>query len=616
MPQAESTTAQEAALAALRKGFAPVPIPSKSKNPGFAGWQDYSTTEDEVPEAFEGNLGLLLGEPSEGLVDIDLDCPEAEALADLYLPKTPMVHGRKSHPRSHRWYVVDPVPKTVRFQDPRRDANGKQPTIIEIRSTGGQTVIPPSVHPSGETLRWERGQWAKPKTLPRTTLVQSVAQLAACSLLARHWPGEGARHDVALALAGGLLRNGWDVDEAATFICSAASIGGDDEAEDRRLDVLSTARRLEDGGETVGWPTLVELLTEPVVKRLKKWLMLEDDDDGSEGMRNKRLVGEAIRKGVPEPEWVIPGILYAGHVTWMQGEPGDGKTLLALRWLLDTVNAGRNVMLIDEESGLRMTAERLAMMGADPDLLDARLHYYERPGLTTHEDDVLSLVQEARTLRPDLVVLDSAADSITQSGISEDSSTEVTGWYKTLIAPLAFDYGAAVLVIDHVPKPGKDSVKGYARGSGAKKAKTDAAWKVEKVSDFGIDPPTIGLVELRRDKDRLGRLPSRINFRIGVTRQGKTIVEQQDKSVVVERSPEEDLKGRLIEWLQDNAATEAEAKSTKEVRAGVTGKASTIIRALAELADEYGSPVDFYKDGETKKWWAHREIILEVDFTE
>lgn len=596
------------ALQAFKSGYSPIPIPKKTKIPDLDNWLDIRfSTPREISSTFNGgNVGLLLGEPSGGLIDVDLDAPEAGELADLFLPHTDLVHGRTSSPRSHRWYMVDPIPKTKKFADPTDRAS-----LVEIRSTGGQTIVPPSLHPSGERLRWASDPWAEPADLPRATLVSAVAHLSACTLVARHWP-TGSRHDAALALAGGLLRAGWDEPQTVRFVCAAAQVGGDEEAAQRRRDVETTAQRLKEGGETQGWPTLVEILGERVVKRIRDWLQLEDETE--ETLRNKRSVGQALRDGVPEPAYAIPGVVYSGHVHWLQGEPEDGKTLIALRWALDVVKRKGNVMIVDEESGLAMTADRLGMMGAKPEELDTYLHYYERPGLTMDEDDIGSLLREARSLRPQLVIFDSAADLLQQGGLSEDKAWEVTAWVKTMIEPLAKDYGAGVVVIDHVPKPGKDSVDRYARGSGAKKSKADAAWRTTKIADFGVDPPRIGLVELRRDKDRPGRLPAKITFRVGVTNAHKTIVERQDTVVGEIKPPEQDLKDRIIGWLQDVARSRAKAVSTREVQDAVPGKNATIQNALGELAGDYGSPVDFYSEEGEKRWWAHTDPIIEVDF--
>ena len=52
-----------------------------------------------------GNIGVLLGEPSGWLIDVDLDCDEAVALAPKFLPPTGATSGRPGKPASHWWYV-------------------------------------------------------------------------------------------------------------------------------------------------------------------------------------------------------------------------------------------------------------------------------------------------------------------------------------------------------------------------------------------------------------------------------------------------------------------------------------------------------------------------------
>src|SRR5271155_5040461 len=65
----------------LSRGWQPIPIPGGEKAPRFKNWPDLRVTESNVRQHFPGrcNIGLLTGEPSGGLVDVDLDCAEAIA---------------------------------------------------------------------------------------------------------------------------------------------------------------------------------------------------------------------------------------------------------------------------------------------------------------------------------------------------------------------------------------------------------------------------------------------------------------------------------------------------------------------------------------------------------
>ena len=120
------TTSLDIARALHGRGYAVVPIPAGKKSPTGDEWQRLRITENDLPRFFCGgprNVGVLLGEPSNGLVDVDLDVPEAELLADEFLPKTPAEFGRPSKPRSHRLYYCADINATVRLRAPRPDAS-------------------------------------------------------------------------------------------------------------------------------------------------------------------------------------------------------------------------------------------------------------------------------------------------------------------------------------------------------------------------------------------------------------------------------------------------------------------------------------------------------------
>src|SRR5271169_4286804 len=70
------------------RGFAPIPIPFKTKRPKLKGWQRMKLEYDELQSHFDEdkqNVGVVLGDMSGGLLDIDLDCPEAIELARTFL---------------------------------------------------------------------------------------------------------------------------------------------------------------------------------------------------------------------------------------------------------------------------------------------------------------------------------------------------------------------------------------------------------------------------------------------------------------------------------------------------------------------------------------------------
>jgi len=284
-PTNSSTPQLEAALRYLRRGYAPIDLPYRSKNPDRIGWQNERHGPDQLRGRFSSNgqlhgVGILVGEPSGGLIDIDLDAPEALALADVFLPSTNSVFGRPGKPRSHREYVISPVLPTRKFRDPvlplgSKDDEEHARMLIEFRSSGAQTVFPPSIHEGGEPIVWvEDGE---PLVIDGYELLGCVFKLAAAALLTRYWPRPGSRvrHDCALALAGALYRHNWDREQVVEFVSAVIRAAGDEEARDRVTAAITTAAQLDKGGAATGLPRLREILGPTVVDRLAEWLHLQ-----------------------------------------------------------------------------------------------------------------------------------------------------------------------------------------------------------------------------------------------------------------------------------------------------------------------------------------------------
>jgi hypothetical protein len=184
----------EAALDYAKRGWQDVPIPAGEKGPKLSGWGKLRLSIDDLPRHFGGgcNIGVILGPPSGELVDIDLDCEEALAIADLYLPPTGAEFGRKSKPRSHRLYVA-PGAVHEAFADPLDGS-----TLLELRAQGRdggchQTVFPPSVHPSGESIEWT-SQIIAPAVVDAKPLRLVAAYLAIGCLVARYVSDTAARN--------------------------------------------------------------------------------------------------------------------------------------------------------------------------------------------------------------------------------------------------------------------------------------------------------------------------------------------------------------------------------------------------------------------------------------
>jgi hypothetical protein len=273
-------------------------------------------TAADVPGAFPdpSNVGVILGAASGGLVDVDLDCPEARAAAPLVLPPTDLIGGRESAPDSHWWYAVEdpPAKASDAYLDPTAAA-----TLLELRSTGGQTVVPPSMYPAdpekGHTDP-ERCVWhhhGEPAHVSIERLRTAVRGVAAAALLGRYWP-PSRRHAAALALAGGLRRAGWLEEPAVTFVTAVCAAARDSEVANRVGCVRDTFARAVDEHVT-GWPTLAKSLGdrgEAISGCVTEWLGISPGGRRPSGDPNirDRLPAAAPRWNPPAPLPEMPPV--------------------------------------------------------------------------------------------------------------------------------------------------------------------------------------------------------------------------------------------------------------------------------------------------------------------
>jgi putative DNA primase/helicase len=262
----ENSYAQRAAEQYLRAGIAVIPVPAKKKNPNRSGWQKERHAVEDVPRLWTNGqgVGVLWGVPSGGLVDVDLDWKEARTAAHHILPAT-CSFGRPSSTESHRVYrTVGTIPKTKRYKVP---GNGHDRSVVEVLSTGTQSLVPPSLHASGERRVWHQDGPAT--KVDGEALMEGVADVATAALIARNWPGRGSRHDYTLAATGYIGRR-LPLERAERVMEAAIAASGDEESHGRLRDVRDTLNTLANGGAVTGGPTL-DALAPGVVDQLRRW---------------------------------------------------------------------------------------------------------------------------------------------------------------------------------------------------------------------------------------------------------------------------------------------------------------------------------------------------------
>lgn len=256
---------REAVAAYIAEGRNVLPIVKTSKVPDVMDWVTRTFTVEDFTESH--NVAVRL---DGGIVDVDLDCPEAALAAASLLPVTRR-HGRKTNPGSHYWYTCD-LKKPYTFKDLSGDM------LMEMRSSANQyTIVPPSVHPSGEPIVWEHDR--APLAIDQKDLLNAARATAIATLFGRHWPS-GSRHFGAAHLAGFLLRCGFDQIWTLQIVKLAATIAKDDEVDDRVRVARTTAEKLVKGGKVTGAPSLKDVFDrgDDLAARVYQWLEREGDD--------------------------------------------------------------------------------------------------------------------------------------------------------------------------------------------------------------------------------------------------------------------------------------------------------------------------------------------------
>lgn len=264
----------------LLQGLAPIPINFGEKRPpsDLKDWPDVRLTMDDIKSVFKEpiNIGIITGEPSSGLIDVDIDDPDALRFTKTFLPETGAIFGRAGKPASHWLYRVNRPKATVRFQ-----CNDK--TIIELRGNGSQTVFPGSVHESGELIefvpdpKWRRSKKSKdelfipiPQKARLKDLEAAVTRVAIATVLFKHWH-PGTRHHLALATAGFLAMRSWSEEEVMDLIKAVALEAEDDDVEDRLTAVRTTFEQLFANRPVSQASQLEEFLGKKTVRQLEKW---------------------------------------------------------------------------------------------------------------------------------------------------------------------------------------------------------------------------------------------------------------------------------------------------------------------------------------------------------
>lgn len=419
------------------------------------------------------NIGISTGAEN-GFWVLDYDGVEGRATLNKFRSEiphdTPLINTGGGG--IHLWFA---------YSDELEDIKGtvKKLPGLDVRTNGYYVVAPPSVHESGSRYEWGTISCRVPTQAPERLLkaLRQRSHSGATVDFSKPIP-DGSRSDTLTRIAGQLTRLGLDSDSARETLHTINKNQCQPPLEEDEVDRITL---YDNAQEVEPAPALPEFNTLDIVDTIEGGIM-----------------GQA--------QW-IEGLLYKTAVTSLYAPGGSGKTIMAL-WIAKRVmEEGGRVLYVDEEMGPMRMAERLQHLGTDTDMLREYFTYCDAPGLSIRAAwDWYKFLEKKK---PDLVIYDPFADLLALSSLDENSSVDVTKWFKTFAQPVKED-GSAVLILDHVMKD--DSGK-YARGSSAKHAKVDAAWKMKVEALFNTF--TEGELSITQDKDRHGQLPAKRFFKVG-----------------------------------------------------------------------------------------------------
>lgn len=429
-----------------KQGFCLIPL--KGKTPIIKDWLETNLSDEDIKNYVEENynIGVLLGEKSNWLVDVDIDDPDALECLHRFLPLDTLKFGRETKPVSHILFRSKDC-KSMMFKFPSFGC------IIEIRSTGQQTMFPPSLHPNGERLEF-LSDLIEPKEISAKELYTAVSKTASATLLAKYW-AKGIRQDFALALSGGLLRAGWGVEKIINFVEAICDITKDEEREKRIEAVKYTAEKFKNQEAVTGWTKLKELIGKDVVEKVINWLNINSKEEAS------NLIGalDLMQSDLPPISFIVDDILPQNGLSLLVGDEKIGKSWLILQ-LAIAISQGKQILGKNTE---KQKVLYFALEDGDRRIKD-RLEKLQHKGFNITNDLLIvtsisslqDFEQKIITGQPSFVIIDTLKSFRLKTGIDNNTKNkliyDIDYEAGNIILDIAKRFDIHILAVHHTKK--------------------------------------------------------------------------------------------------------------------------------------------------------------------
>lgn len=570
---------------AISLGIAFVPVSNQTKHPYHEGWTSPEKSFVEADFRADDSTGGRWGEPSRGLVDVDFDSLFACRAGVKSFAVGPR-WGRSSKPHSHVLVRCGGA-KTKQFKDP---FTGE--VIVEIRSTGSQSVLPPSSHPSGERYAWDRQ--GEPPAFDAYELVRDVGEVAAVALIARLWTG--GRHKFAVALAGFFAKNGVAEERALRLVDLITDAAQDTEARDRRRAITDTYGRFSAGDEVSG--SFADVLSgeeqiRTFIKTIASWLDLT--------RKRFRIYDEKALLSRPAAPFLVKDILVRGSLVGLVSEPGKGKSFLATdlaltlaakqpSWLGQPVRFDGPILYVIAEGLGRFKYRVMAWKQVRGIRNSVPFLFVDEAVNLLDDKTAAAFISEVAPFKPVLVIFDTLSRCL--MGGNENSQEDM-GQAIAVCDELRSRTGATVLLIHHTKKDG--SVE---RGSTVLRGALDTLL-ILKETARGVMQLTC---EKQKDADAFDPI---LVARRSIQLDGVVELETGEpaSSCVIQLATPADIertdqRGRILELVSKKPGS-----SKNEIAEGVGGRKTAVLETLANLESEGVIRVEGSKRGGKNTVW-------------
>jgi hypothetical protein len=475
---------------AVRRGWRVHPLRPKDKLPVLKEWQHRATSDLRQVEAWAEehrgcNWGAVCG-PESGFFAVDVDVPDAmQRMEDEHgaVPEGLCNVTSRGYQLLYTW------PEGVDV----RPATGCPCDGIDVRGRDSYIVIPPSVHPSGHVYHYSDDSLPLPACPPWmldliTTRAQAGAQTrqsAPAAGAAESAPiSKGARRPTLFKLAGKMHKEGVSL-EAITETLLALNRTFDPPLDEAAVRKTAQGITRYPAGEAHESPIL-----KPDLIRLS----------------------DVQARGV---NWLWEPFIPAGMLSMLSGDPGAGKSFIALAVCADLSRGKlRDGRIVEPQNSLYLSVEnplaetirpRFDSLGGDPSrffalngTLFAEDGEEQRGAVTLADISILDAAIAETKAR--LIVVD-PIQSYFGANIDLHRSNETRPILDGL-SKLAESHGCAILLLRHLSKQGGG--KAIQRGLGSIDL-TGAVRSEMLAGSLPDDPEARALVAIKSNVGRMGR---------------------------------------------------------------------------------------------------------------